>query len=114
MKLFNNIAYLLLASFYVATASTLTISVVIEGIPSSGAKAIVADTGVSIDIPAPRIERGRHMPMVKQIPVPSAIVQTFKFPRLSNDWKAIAASPTIPIHSNNEYSPSGNRAPPAS
>jgi hypothetical protein len=113
MKGLKNIALVLLGLFYLTTACAVTVAVITEGIPSSGAKAIVADTGATKEIPPKRIEPRRHMPMVKQISVPLAIVRTVEFPLLLNEWETVADSPALPNHSHNEHSPNGNRAPPS-
>jgi hypothetical protein len=112
MNTLRHIAFLLLASFYLATSCAITVSVVIGGIPSSGAKTIVAHNGRSKEIPPKFMIQRRHLSLAKVIPCPSVHIAETEFPT-NSDVEPIVLRPLAVKHTNAyDYASFCDRAPP--
>ena len=112
MKTLKNIAFLLLASFYLTSASAFTVNAVIGAIPSSGTKALVADDGQSREIPPKLTMQRRHMPLAKDIPCPSVHIGALAFPSVDDEQQIVARTPFVHYSNGNYYSSFCDRAPP--
>ena len=112
MKTLKNIAFFLLASFYLTTACALSVSVVIDAIPSSGAKAIVAHNGQSKEISPKLTIQRRHMPLTKDIPCPSAHIAATEFPPIIDEHYVAVRFPSVKYTNAYYYSSFCDRAPP--
>lgn len=112
MKTLKNIAFLLLASFYLTTACALSVSVVIDAIPSSGAKAIVAHDGQSKEIPPKLTIQRRHMSLAKDLPCPSVHIGVTEFPSVTEEQSIAVRFPFVQNSNAYYYSSFCDRAPP--
>lgn len=112
MKTLKNIAFILLASFYLTTACAVTVNAVIEAIPSSGAKAIAAHNGQSKEIPPKLTIQRRHMPLAKDIPCPTVHIGATEFPPIIDEQSIAVRFSFVEYSHAYYYSSFCDRAPP--
>ena len=112
MKISKEIAFLFLSAFYLLTTSAVTVSTVIDSIPTSGAKRIVEKRGQSKEIPPRFVIQRRHIPLAKEIPSPSVHIGATEFPPVRNEQCITVRSPLVYFLKSFHYSSFCDRAPP--
>ncbi len=112
MKIPKYIAFLLLASLYLTMACGITVSVVSEAMPCSGANAIDTGNGQSGEIPAKLTAQGQYIPLAKDIPCPSVHVGVTEFPPIADEHGVVVKSTCVRYSTAYFNSSSRDRAPP--
>ncbi|MBI5471561.1 MAG: hypothetical protein HY961_04375 [Ignavibacteriae bacterium] len=95
MKWIGKIALIVLASFYLMTTSAISVRVISEGIPCSGANAIDTWSGKSAEIPAKLTSQRGHVSLAKAIPCPSPHVNAAIVPPVVDEQRTVIELPVI-------------------